>query len=141
MGALQGIGTPAGFAPQPALWGGPWGGLMQGGHPYTQSLAPQLSGISLVGYPGTVGAFGGYPQQQQVLQFLQLAVQQAQYVVPLQLQQIQQLVQLLAQQFHHTPYGQGLQPFQIPSIGPSPWLAATQSGQAQPFGGQPGYVM
>jgi len=140
MGALQGIGTPAGFAPQAALWGGPWGGLMQGGSPYTQSLAPQLSGLSLVGYPGTAAAFGPYPPQQ-LLQFLQLAVQQALYVVPLQLHQIQHLVQLLAQQFHHAPYGQGPQPFQIPSIGGSPWLAATQSSQAQPFGGQPGYVM
>ena len=138
MGALQGIGTPAGFASQPA----PWSGLMQDGYPsYAPSLTPQLSGISLAGYPGTTGAFGLYPPQQ-VLQWLQVAIQQAVHVVPLQLHQIQQLVQLLLaqQQLYPTPYAQGLQPFQT-TVGQSPWFAATQSSHAQPFGGQPAYVM
>jgi hypothetical protein len=105
------------------------------GYPLTQPFTPALSGTAIG------AAFGAYPQQQ-LLQWLQVAVQQALHVVPLQLHQIQQLVQLLAQQqqLYAAPYGQGPQPFQT-AVGQSPWFAGTQPSHAQPFGGQPGYVM
>ena len=128
MGALQGIGTSAAFA-QPTPWGNPWSTFTQGAHPYAQSFgSPQQQLL----------------QQQQILQSLQVAVQQALYAVPQQLHQIQQLVQLLAQQSYQLQQLQQLQatqPFQIPSFGLSPWLCGAQSGQPQLFGGPPGYVM
>jgi hypothetical protein len=136
MGALQGIGTPAAFTGQP----GPWGNPLQFGNPYAQSFAPQLPGVSTIGYPGATSFYGPYAQQQ-LLHSLQAAIQQVAQVVPLQLHQIQQLVQVLAQQAHQPQFTQG-QPFQIPSFGaPVPWLAGTQGGQSQLFSGQPGYVM
>jgi hypothetical protein len=134
MGALQGLGTPA-ASPQLTPWGGP----VQVGYPYSH-FTPPLPVVPLSGY---TGAFGGYPQQQQQQQFLQsiqIAIQQALQLVPQQLQQIQQLVQLLAQQSHQMQHTHVLQPFQVPSIGPSAWLT-TQAGQPQQFTGPAGYVM
>jgi len=139
MGALQGIGTPASFSAQATQWGNPWGGSLQGMYPHAQFVTSQPPAIPLGSYPGTAGLFAPYPQQQ-LLQSLQVALLQVLNVVPLQLQQIQQLVQLLAQQPHQA-YAHGLQPFQIPSVGPSGWVPGTQTLQPQMFTGQAGYVM
>ncbi len=133
MGTLQGLGTPAAY---PQLT--PWGGPVQVGYPYSH-FTPPLPVVPLSGYPAATGAFGVYPQQQ-FLQSIQIAIQQALQLVPQQLQQIQQLVQLLAHQSHQMQHTHGLQPFQVPSIGPSAWLT-TQAGQPQQFTGQAGYVM
>jgi hypothetical protein len=139
MGALQGMGTPAAFSAQTTPWGQPWGHFAHASYPYAQSFNPQLPGVSF-GYQGATSPFGIHAQQQ-LLQSLQAAVQQALQVVPQQLQQIQQLVLLLAQQSYQPQQVQGQQPFQIPSFAPPAWLGSAQAGQQQLFGGAGGYVM